>query len=68
MTTSGWESQEHLERVITVSDKSANSTIRTIRTVDNSPTYMSHWKPVNVPSITIRTGRPFHRPENPILP
>lgn len=30
-------------------------------------TYMSHWKPVNVPSMAILTGRPFHRPANPMF-
>lgn len=63
MSTGCRKSQEDLERVITNSFMISKAQIHL-----SVPTYINHWKPVKVPSITIRVGRPFQSPEKPMLP
>jgi hypothetical protein len=66
MSTGGGETQEDLERVITVAIVSYQGLLYPRE--EGKATYINHWKPVRVPSMTIRTGKPFHRPEKPMVP
>ena len=64
VATSGWQTKVDLEGVVAV--RSLAYSYFCAQALDWT-THINHWKPVNVPIMTILTGRPFHRPEKPMF-